>query len=94
MTAASEIQLVRCPDLWPKVPYAYAAVVRNVPSLVFTAGACPLDPDGVVVAAGDVAGQAEQAMGNLEVALAPPGLRSPTSPRRRSSLRANVERTF
>ena len=36
---------------------------------VFTAGACPLDAGGEVVAVGDVAGQAEQVMANLVVAL-------------------------
>jgi enamine deaminase RidA (YjgF/YER057c/UK114 family) len=29
---------------------------------IFTAGACPLGPDGERVASGDVAGQAEQVM--------------------------------
>lgn len=48
------------------VPYAYAAVVGE---LVFTAGACPLDADGEVVAPGDVATQAEQVMTNLAIAL-------------------------
>jgi enamine deaminase RidA (YjgF/YER057c/UK114 family) len=40
---------------------------------VFTAGACPLDESGVVVALGDVAGQAEQVMVNLRIALAAAG---------------------
>jgi enamine deaminase RidA (YjgF/YER057c/UK114 family) len=54
--------------LFGGVPYAYAATAE-AGTLVFTAGACPLDPDGVVVAPGDVRGQMRQALGNLEVAL-------------------------
>src|SRR5205823_6126507 len=41
--------------------------------LVFTAGACPLDADGVVVAPGDYEAQARQTLGNLRVALAEAG---------------------
>jgi len=37
--------------------------------MTFTAGACPLDADGSVVAVGDVAGQARQVMANLATAL-------------------------
>src|SRR3954467_11309755 len=37
--------------------------------MVFTAGACPLDADGAIVAVGDVAGQARQVMANLVTAL-------------------------
>ena len=40
---------------------------------MFTAGACPLDEQDAVVAAGDVAGQAEQVMANLRMALAAAG---------------------
>lgn len=36
---------------------------------IFTAGACPLDGDGQVVAPGDVAGQTRRALHNLQVAL-------------------------
>jgi enamine deaminase RidA (YjgF/YER057c/UK114 family) len=38
-------------------------------SLVFTAGACPLNAAGETVAPGDVAAQTEQVMDNLETAL-------------------------
>jgi enamine deaminase RidA (YjgF/YER057c/UK114 family) len=38
--------------LHPGVPYDYAAVAPPR-AVVFTAGACPLDPDGRVVAPGD-----------------------------------------
>jgi enamine deaminase RidA (YjgF/YER057c/UK114 family) len=57
------------------VPYAYAAVTTDRPLLVFTAGACPLDAVGAVVAPGDVAAQAEAAMGNLRTALESVGAR-------------------
>ena len=54
------VSLVRAEALDATVPYAYAAVTAPG-SLVFTAGACPLDEAGDVVAVGDVAGQAEAA---------------------------------
>jgi enamine deaminase RidA (YjgF/YER057c/UK114 family) len=38
-------------------------------SVIFTAGAAPIDADGETVAPGDVQGQARQCMVNLEVAL-------------------------
>lgn len=38
-------------------------------SVIFTAGAAPIDADGATVAPGDVQGQARQCMANLEVAL-------------------------
>ena len=59
------VRLVRAPDL-AAAPYAYAAVVGQ---LVFTAGACPLDDHGLVVAPGDFEEQAHQVMRNLTVAL-------------------------
>jgi enamine deaminase RidA (YjgF/YER057c/UK114 family) len=60
------VRLVRSEELAPTAPYAYAAVAG---ATVFTAGACPLDAGGEVVAVGDVAGQAEQVMANLVAAL-------------------------
>ncbi|MCZ4579934.1 Rid family hydrolase [Gordonia amicalis] len=42
-------------------------------SLVFTAGAAPIDEDGATVAPGDVSEQARQCMANLETALAEAG---------------------
>ena len=39
------VDLIRSPDLTDAAPYAYASVV-SAGSLVFTAGACPLDADG------------------------------------------------
>ncbi len=63
------VELVRSPQLATNAPYAYAAVARDCTQLVFTAGACPLDENGDTVAVGDVAGQAEQVMVNLRLAL-------------------------
>ncbi|MGY1673141.1 RidA family protein [Geodermatophilus sp. SYSU D00710] len=67
MSQPGGARLVRTPDL-AGAPYADAAVVPGG-TLVLTAGACPLDADGATVAAGDVAGQAEQVMANLRTAL-------------------------
>jgi enamine deaminase RidA (YjgF/YER057c/UK114 family) len=64
----ADIELVRSPQLTDEVPYAYAAVA-GPGRTVFTAGACPLDKSGAVVAVGDVAGQAERVMQNLVLAL-------------------------
>ncbi len=66
---ADTVRLVRCPTLTDQVPYAYASVVEGLGRLVFTAGACPLDGDGSVVAPGDVTAQAEQVVHNLREAL-------------------------
>ena len=59
---------VRPPDLYRDAPYEYAAVAP-AGSLVFTAGACPLDAAGAVVAPGDHRGQARQALENLRLVL-------------------------
>lgn len=64
-------QLVRT-DRLCAVPYAYASVAPPG-SLVFTAGACPLDENEVIVGAGDVRVQARQAVANLTEALAAAG---------------------
>jgi enamine deaminase RidA (YjgF/YER057c/UK114 family) len=68
MAGMPAVSLVRDTDLTECAPYAYAAVTPPG-SLVFTAGACPLDDDGEVVAPGDFAGQARVVMANLVVAL-------------------------
>jgi enamine deaminase RidA (YjgF/YER057c/UK114 family) len=54
-------------SLYPGTPYEYSAIARG---LVFTAGACPLDEKGSVVAPGDREAQATQAVENLLAALA------------------------
>jgi enamine deaminase RidA (YjgF/YER057c/UK114 family) len=61
-------RLVSPPDLYDSPPYAYAAVAP-AGGLVFTAGACPLDATGAVVAHGDHERQARQAVENLRAAL-------------------------
>ena len=73
MTTDSHVWLVRVGELSQRAPYADAAVAEGPSRWVFTAGACPLDEQGAVVAAGDVAGQAEQVMANLRMALAAAG---------------------
>ncbi|HEY1644228.1 MAG TPA: RidA family protein [Streptosporangiaceae bacterium] len=62
------VPLIRADRLYDQVPYAYAAIARPG-DLVFTAGACPLDEDGLIVAPGDVGLQARQAVANLAEAL-------------------------
>jgi enamine deaminase RidA (YjgF/YER057c/UK114 family) len=52
--------------LFPDTPYEYSATGGG---FVFTAGACPLDADGEVVAPGDVEAQADRAVDNLLAAL-------------------------
>ena len=64
----ASITFVRPAQLTAQVPYAYAAVVE-VGRAVFTAGACPLGPDGQTAAPGDVTAQAEQVMANLVTTL-------------------------
>lgn len=71
--SAPRIELIRSNSLTDRAPYAYAAVASDVTKLVFTAGACPLDPDGNTVAPGDFTRQAEQAMANLVTALSDAG---------------------
>jgi len=68
VVTAGGIDAVRPAELHADVPYAYATVAP-AGRLVLTAGACPIDEHGAVVAPGDVAGQAAQVMANLEVAL-------------------------
>jgi enamine deaminase RidA (YjgF/YER057c/UK114 family) len=64
--------LVRVHGLYSGAPYAYASVAPPG-SLVFTAGACPIDEAGVVTDVGDYAAQARRAVANLAVALAAAG---------------------
>jgi len=67
-------ELIRSSRLFPGVPYAYAAAAPGT-GVIFTAGACPLDEQGHVVAPGDIAGQMRQALGNLRVTLEESGAR-------------------
>jgi enamine deaminase RidA (YjgF/YER057c/UK114 family) len=59
-------------SLYQDTPYDYAAVVP-AGGLVFTAGACPLDDEGIVVAPGDFEAQTRQVLANLFVVLAEAG---------------------
>jgi enamine deaminase RidA (YjgF/YER057c/UK114 family) len=67
-SGAMAVQLVRSTRLFPGAPYAYAARAHQ-PDLIFTAGACPLDERGEVVAPADVGAQMRQALENLRIAL-------------------------
>ena len=70
------VNLVRSTRLFPGAPYADAAkAFRGV--LIFTAGACPLDEQGQVVALGDVSAQMRQALQNLRIALEESGATIP-----------------
>ena len=57
-------------ELYRGAPYEYSAAFGG---LVFTAGACPLDADGRVVAPGDREAQATRCVDNLLAALAERG---------------------
>lgn len=61
-------QLINSERLYRDVPYHYVAAAAGE-TLVFTAGACPLDADGRVVAPGDIQAQTLQALDNLRIAL-------------------------
>jgi enamine deaminase RidA (YjgF/YER057c/UK114 family) len=63
------VNLVRSSSLHAGVPYAYAATAPGT-GLFLTAGACPIDDHGVVVAPGDVAAQTRQVLANLRTVLA------------------------
>jgi enamine deaminase RidA (YjgF/YER057c/UK114 family) len=65
-------QLLWADGLYPGTGYAYAAVAPPG-SLIFAAGACPIDAAGQVVGGADYALQARQMMANLAVALAAAG---------------------
>ena len=62
------VELVRSNRLFSGIPYAYAATAPEI-GLIVTAGACPLDDQGRVVAPGDIAEQMRQALENLRIAL-------------------------
>jgi enamine deaminase RidA (YjgF/YER057c/UK114 family) len=62
------VTLIRSNRLFPGAPYAYAARASQG-DLILTAGACPLDEQGQVVAPGDISAQTRQALANLRTAL-------------------------
>jgi enamine deaminase RidA (YjgF/YER057c/UK114 family) len=57
--------------LYAGAPYEYS---RTAVGLLFTAGACPLDEAGSVVAPGDIEAQAAKTVANLLAALAEYGM--------------------
>lgn len=67
-----DVQRVNPAALYSGVPYDYATVAPPG-GLIFTAGACPLDAEGNVVAPGDLEAQTRQTLDNLEVVLAESG---------------------
>jgi enamine deaminase RidA (YjgF/YER057c/UK114 family) len=62
------VNLVRSTRLFPETGYAYAAKA-SAGDLIFTAGVCPLDKQGKVVAPGDIIAQTGLALANLRIAL-------------------------
>jgi enamine deaminase RidA (YjgF/YER057c/UK114 family) len=73
-----EIKRINPVSLHRGVPYDYA-VVAPAGGVVFTAGACPLDSDGEIVAPGDLEAQAGKCQDNLEAVLTEAGSGFPTS---------------
>ena len=65
------VEHVNPPGLFAGAPYHYAAVADGG-RMVFAAGACPIDEDGVVVPGG-IEAQAEKAVANLFLALSAAG---------------------
>ena len=65
-------RLIRSDQLYPAAPYAYASVAPPG-SLIFTAGACPIDENGKVTAVNDYVRQAEHTVANLVTALTAAG---------------------
>jgi enamine deaminase RidA (YjgF/YER057c/UK114 family) len=65
------LSISRRMSLYSGAPYEYA---RAANGLIFTAGACPLDAEGRVVAAGDYEAQAARAAENLLLVLAEHGI--------------------
>jgi enamine deaminase RidA (YjgF/YER057c/UK114 family) len=60
--------LIDTPALYAGVPHSYAAIA-SPGRTVFTAGACPIDSQGRVVAPGDLASQTRCSLDNLVAAL-------------------------
>jgi enamine deaminase RidA (YjgF/YER057c/UK114 family) len=74
MSTSPHTELIRPPELSDRAPYAYAARVDGASRLVFSAGACPIDHNGLTVAVGRLREQTGKAMDNLEVALRAAGV--------------------
>lgn len=65
----SNARLIRSPELFPGVPYAYAATAPTDARMVYLAGCCPLNVDGTTAAIGDISGQARKCLENMHSAL-------------------------
>ncbi len=68
----TEMKWVNPAGLWDGVQYHYGTIV-GPGSVLFSAGACPLDDGGTIVSPGDYEAQAHRAVDNLEVVLADVG---------------------
>lgn len=64
----TNLRLTRSPRL-NHAEYADASIVRADQEVIFLAGACPLDADGLVVAPGDIAAQTRKALNNMDEVL-------------------------
>jgi enamine deaminase RidA (YjgF/YER057c/UK114 family) len=64
-----KVTLIRVPELWDGVPYAYAATPPAGARTIHLAGSCPLNADGSTAAIGDVRGQARKCLENMGAAL-------------------------
>jgi enamine deaminase RidA (YjgF/YER057c/UK114 family) len=62
-------RLIRSSELFPGVPYAYAATAPIDARMVYIAGACPLNSDGTIAAVGDIHGQTRKCLENMHSAL-------------------------
>ncbi|MGH3454808.1 MAG: RidA family protein [Nocardioidaceae bacterium] len=69
----SAVTLIRSARLSDVAEYAYAATAPARSTLVFLAGACPLNEDGSTASVGDYAGQAAKVIENLKIALTDSG---------------------
>lgn len=67
------VTLIRSASLSGVAEYAYAATAPAEARLIFLAGSCPLDAEGVTVGVGDVRAQAARCVANLTTALADAG---------------------
>lgn len=68
VVAMTDLRLIRSPRL-KHAEYADAAIFRANQEIIYMAGLCPLDGDGHVIAPGDIAAQARQALSNMDEVL-------------------------
>ncbi|WP_430593214.1 RidA family protein [Humidisolicoccus flavus] len=69
----SSIEFIRSHALSDAAGYAYAATAPKEARMIFLAGSCPLNLDGMTAAIGDYAGQAAKCMETMSEALAAAG---------------------